>query len=211
MTAHASETGQKTMTSAARRTPRILARSAQAAITAAAVADTFRAAAVRDNYLHHTDASLHKSGLVSMIFVDLMVLATVLFLVWLARCRHNAQELSPQASVPSRGRTIGAWFVPVVNFFAPRQVVLDIGRASSTSWEKGRDTTLVNLWWAAWVTHALVVLASRVVPEPMALLVVAEALMIAAAVLVGLVIERLTVLQNAALRATVAIVPPAKA
>jgi hypothetical protein len=205
VTAHASETGHKTMTSAARKAPRILARSAQAAIAAAAVADIFRAVAVRNDYLHHTEASLHESGLVSMIFVDLMTLATVLFLVWLVRCRNNAQELSSQASVPSRGRTIGAWFVPVVNLFAPRQVVLGIGRASSAAWEERRDTTLVNLWWAAWVAHALVVVASRVAPEPMALLVVAEALMVAAAVPAGLVVERVTVLQNAALRATVAV------
>ncbi|MFF4488194.1 DUF4328 domain-containing protein [Streptomyces sp. NPDC001544] len=99
----------------------------------------------------------------------------------------------------------------MVNFYAPRQVVLDIGRASSGAWGERRDTTLVNLWWAAWVTHALVVVASRLAPEPMALLVVAEALMIAAAVPAALVVERVTALQNAALRATVAGASPAKA
>lgn len=198
------------MTSTARKGPRILARSAQAAIAAAAVADAFRAAAVRDHYLHHTDASLHKSGFISMIFLYLMTLAIVLFLVWLARSRRNAQELSPLASVPSRGRTIGAWFIPVVNLFVPRRLVLDIGRASSASWE--RDTTLVNLWWAAWITHALVlVVAGRVAPGSMAFLVVAEALMIAAAVLLGLVIERITALQSAALGATVPVAPLAQA
>ncbi|MGW2939912.1 DUF4328 domain-containing protein [Streptomyces sp. NPDC001156] len=199
------------MTSTARKAPWILARSAQAAIVVAAVADVFRAAAVRDRYLHRTDASLHKSGFISMIFVYLMTLASVLFLVWLARSRSNAQELSPQASVPSRGWTVGAWFTPVVNFFVPRQLVLDIGRASSASWEHKRDTTLVNLWWAAWITHALVlVVAGWVAPGSMAFLVVAEALMIAAALLVGLVIERITALQGTALGATVPVAPLAQ-
>lgn len=50
------------MTNAARKAPWIPARSAQVAIAAAAVADTFRAAAVRDHNLHHTDASPPKSG-----------------------------------------------------------------------------------------------------------------------------------------------------
>ncbi|MGW9031911.1 DUF4328 domain-containing protein [Streptomyces sp. NPDC055722] len=199
------------MTSTARKAPWILARSAQAAIVVAVVADVFRAAAVRDRYLHRTDASLHKSGFISMIFVYLMTLASVLFLVWLARSRSNAQELSPQASVPSRGWTVGAWFTPVVNFFVPRQLVLDIGRASSASWEHKRDTTLVNLWWAAWITHALVlVVAGWVAPGSMAFLVVAEALMIAAALLVGLVIERITALQGTALGATVPVAPLAQ-
>jgi hypothetical protein len=176
------------------------------------VADAFRAAAVRDHYLHHTDASLHESGFISMIFLYLMTLAIVLFLVWLARSRRNAQELSPRASLPSRGWTIGAWFVPVVNFFVPRRFLLDIGRASSASWVQKRDTTLVNLWWIAWITHALVlVVAGRMAPGSLAVLVVAEALMIAAAVLLGLVIERITALQSTALDATVPVAPLAQA
>jgi hypothetical protein len=119
--------------------------------------------------------------------------------------------LSPRSSVPTPGWTIGAWFIPLVNLVAPRRLVLDIGRASSTSWEETRDTTLVNLWWAAWIGHGLVlVTANRVAPGSMALLVAAEALMIAAAVLLGLVIERITVLQSAALGATVLIEPLAR-
>jgi hypothetical protein len=132
-------------------------------------------------------------------------------LPWLARSRRNAQLLSPRSSVPTPGWTIGAWFIPLVNLVAPRRLVLDIGRASSTSWEETRDTTLVNLWWAAWIGHGLVlVTANRVAPGSMALLVAAEALMIAAAVLLGLVIERITVLQSAALGATVLIEPLAR-
>lgn len=186
------------MTSAARTTPRFLARSAQALIAAAAVADVFRAVAVRDRYLHPTAASLNRSGLVSMIFVNLMTLATVLFLVWLARSRRNALALSPEAAVPSRGWLIGAWFIPVVNLLAPRRIVLDIGRAGSASWEQ-RETTLVNLWWGAWVAHALLLTAvSRVAPGSLPCLVLTEALMLAAAVLAALLIERVTALQGAA-------------
>ncbi|MEV0481978.1 DUF4328 domain-containing protein [Streptomyces sp. NPDC050508] len=196
------------MTSTARKAPWILARSAQAAIAVAAVVDVFRAAAVRDHYLRPTDASLHTSGFIFMIFLYVMTLAIVLFLVWLARSRSNAQALSPGASIPSRGWTIGAWLIPVVNLFVPRRLVLDIGRASSASWEQKRDTTLVNLWWVAWITHALVLVAGgRVAPGSMAFLVVAEALMIVAGVLMGLVIERITALQSAEFGATVPVAP----
>lgn len=198
------------MTSTARRAPRILVRSAQLAIAVSAVADVFRAAAVRDQYLDRSDAS--ESGLISMVFVYLTTLAIVLFLVWLTQSRRNAQELMPGAAVPSRGRTIGMWFIPLVNLIVPRGIILAIGRASSASWEEKRDTTLVNAWWAAWVGHGLVLtVASRVAPGSMAFLVVEEALMIAAAVLAGLVIERITALQNAALGATVPAEPLAQA
>lgn len=190
------------MTSTAHRASWILARCAQVAILVAAVADVFRAAAVRDHYLHGTDTSSHESGFVSMVFVYLMTLAIVLFLVWLARSRRNAQELSPEVSLPSRSWTIGAWFIPGVNFVVPRRFVLDIGRASA-EWEQKRDTALVNLWWGAWITHSVVLLvAVRAAPGSMAFLVMAEALMIAAAVLLGLVIERITTLQSSGLADT---------
>lgn len=199
------------MTSTDRKAPWILARSAQVAIATVAVVDVFRATAVREDHLEHTDASLSTSGSISMIFVYLMTLVVVLFLVWLAQSRRNAEELSPQASLPSRGWAIGAWFIPVVNLFVPRRFALDIGRASSTSWEEKRDTTLVNLWWGAWVGHALVLtVAGLVAPGSMALLVLAEALMISAAVLLGLVIERITTLQGSALGATVSAAPLAQ-
>jgi len=171
-----------------------LARCAQAATAAAAVADVFRAAAVRERSLHPTASS---SGLASMVFVYLMTLAVVLFLVWLARCRRNAQVLSPEAPLPGRGWLIGAWFVPGVNFVVPRGFVLAIGRESSAAW--GRGAVLVNLWWAAWVVHAVVVtVGSRVAPGSMGFLVVSSGLMVAAAGLLGVVIQRVTGLQGAA-------------
>ncbi|MFI0968131.1 DUF4328 domain-containing protein [Streptomyces sp. NPDC021080] len=198
------------MASTARKAPGTLARCAQTAIGVAAVADVFRATALRNHRLHPFDPSL-ESGDVSRVSANLMILAIVLFLVWLAAARNNAQLLSPRSPVPTRGWTIGTWFVPVVNLFAPRRLVLDIGRASSPSWEEKRGTTLVNLWWAAWITHALVATgAALVAPKSLALLVVTEALMIAAAVLLGLVIERITALQSAALGTTVVVEPLAR-
>jgi len=50
----------------------------------ASAADMLRAAAVRDRYLGPTDASLHRSGFNSMVFVCLMTPAIVLLLVRLS-------------------------------------------------------------------------------------------------------------------------------
>ncbi|MGW1966215.1 hypothetical protein ACWCPD_38870 [Streptomyces sp. NPDC001935] len=70
----------------------------------------------------------------------------------------------------------------------------------------------MNLWWAAWLAHGLVLLtANQIAAGPVVFLVAAEVLMIAAAVLLGLVIERITVLQSAALATTVLVEPLAQA
>lgn len=181
--------------------PWLLARIAQGAIAAVAVSDVFRELAVRAHHLHPTDASLRKSGFTSMIFAYLMTVALVLFLVWLGRCRRNAEVLSPGTATVSGVWAVMAWLIPVINWWVPRRFVLDIQRASTDTPEKGHTTALVNTWWAAWVAHmAVSVVGLRTSQEgAMTYLVVSEALNITAAVLAICVINRITALQRAAI------------
>jgi hypothetical protein len=58
--------------------PRLHAGFAQCAIGVAAVADVYRATAVRAHVVHPTDASLKESGFASMVFVYAMTAAAVL-------------------------------------------------------------------------------------------------------------------------------------
>ncbi|MCD9878409.1 DUF4328 domain-containing protein [Streptomyces guryensis] len=184
--------------------PWLLARFAQVAIAAAAVADVFRALALRAHELHPTNASLNEFGFRSMVFVNLMTAAAVVFLVWFSRCRRNARVLSPgTASQPGMWAVV-AWLIPVVNLWVPRWLVLEVHRASGPGTaEKGRDEVLVNVWWAAWAGHTVIAMASQFEGgTSMPLLAVTEALNLAAAVLAMFVIQRITALQGAALRAT---------
>ncbi|WP_030927726.1 DUF4328 domain-containing protein [Streptomyces sp. NRRL S-646] len=183
--------------------PWLLARFSQAAIAAAAAADVFRALALRAHDLHPTNASLNKSGFRSMVFVYLTTAAAAFFLVWFSRCRRNARVLSPGVASEPGVWAVVAWLIPVVNLWVPRGLVLDVLRASSLgTTEKGRDEVLVNVWWVAWAGHTVIAMASRLGDgTSMPLLLVTEALNLAAAVLVMFVIQRITGLQGTALRA----------
>ncbi|MEV6945831.1 DUF4328 domain-containing protein [Streptomyces sp. NPDC051172] len=182
--------------------PWLLARFAQAAIAAAAVADVFRVLALRAHGLHPTNASLNESGFRSMVFVNLLAAAAVVFLVWFSRCRRNARVLSPGAASQPGVWAVVAWLIPVVNLWVPRELVLEVHRASSLGTaETGRDEVLVNVWWAAWAGHTAIGMATRFGGGTwMPHLVVTEALNLAAAVLAVFVIQRITALQSAALR-----------
>jgi hypothetical protein len=60
----------------------------------------------------------------------------------------------------------------------------------------------VNVWWGAWVAHALAAsVALAAAPTSLPLLVVSEVLMVAAGALVICVIQRITALQDAPLAA----------
>jgi hypothetical protein len=189
--------------------PWLLARLAQGAIALAAVADVFRAMALREHRLHPTDdAALSRSGLTSMVFLYVMTAATVLFLVWFSRCRRTAQVLSPGAAAGSGVWAVVAWFVPVVNLWAPRLLVLDVWHASSAGDTDGEtagrlNDALVNAWWAAWVGHAVTTAGAQLgAGTSLPLLAVSETLELVAAVLAIYVIQRITAaLQSAALQA----------
>jgi hypothetical protein len=192
------------MTTPTRSAPWLLARFAQGAIAGAAVADVCHALAETEHHLHPTNVSLAEAAYATMIFFYLMMAAIVLFLVWLGRCRRNAQTLSPKAPITTGAWAVGAWFTPLVNFWVPRGFVLEIGRATSPTWEKGRNTTLVNAWWVAFAVHTFMTLV-RVPADTDAMVIatlqtVITALDVAAAVLVILLIERITALQGAALQ-----------
>ncbi|GHH59188.1 hypothetical protein GCM10018781_01910 [Kitasatospora indigofera] len=73
------------------------------------------------------------------------------FLGWIRRCRLNAEILSSTTHTYGRGRALGVWFIPVLMWWAPRRVVLDIRRAggsAGTPW-------LINTWWTAWLAKSV--------------------------------------------------------
>ncbi|MGA5320007.1 DUF4328 domain-containing protein [Streptomyces seoulensis] len=82
--------------------------------------------------------------------VVLLTATAVVYLCWLWRVRVNAEVFDASSQSMKRGWTIGGWFVPVVNFWFPRRIVLDAWDASAP---QGRPAGhgLVNGWWALWL------------------------------------------------------------
>jgi hypothetical protein len=72
--------------------------------------------------------------------------------LWLTRTRRNAQLLRPRS--PHTRSTVWAWlgwWVPVVAYWFPFQVVRDIRRATLD--ERHRTNTVVGWWWALWLLY----------------------------------------------------------
>ncbi|MFF6998195.1 DUF4328 domain-containing protein [Streptomyces sp. NPDC008313] len=187
-------------------TPWVLARLAQGAVAVAAVADVFRAVELRDQHAHRTDASSSGSGFASMVFVYVMTVTVVLFLMWFTRCRRIARALAPGAVTGSEPWAVASWLIPVINLWAPRRLVLEVRDASAGGASgRRRDGILVNCWWAAWAGHAVVTAVTQAGDGvSMPALLLSEALMLTAAVLAILVVQRVTGLQSAALSAVAA-------
>jgi hypothetical protein len=84
----------------------------------------------------------------------------VCFLVWIHRASHNARALGSRGMVHSPGWAVGGFFVPVLNFFRPYQVVTELWRASDPAHPQGGGAwktekqplpSFLSLWWAGWL------------------------------------------------------------
>jgi hypothetical protein len=103
------------------------------------------------------DTAEKLSVLVSTPVALLMLVAGVVFILWAYNARINAERLTP-ATEHRRSRVwvwLG-WFVPVVNFWFPKQVIDDIWRASDPRQQNVplRQRTkdkLTTLWWTGFV------------------------------------------------------------
>jgi len=93
----------------------------------------------------------------------LLVVAVVLFLVWLYRAVSNANRLAFWMRF-TPGWAVGWFFIPIANLFRPLQVVREVWRVCDPSPAAGtaagrrdlRVSPLVPVWWAAWLLSDIV-------------------------------------------------------
>lgn len=93
--------------------------------------------------------------------IAVLIAAGVPFLMWFHRSRLNAGAFDAGSMRMGPGWAIGAWFVPVVNFWFPKKIANDIWDASSPPGPDGTvrhraSRGLLTAWWALWLVTAFV-------------------------------------------------------
>ncbi|MFE9860290.1 DUF4328 domain-containing protein [Streptomyces sp. NPDC005780] len=171
-----------------------------------------------DDFLRYDEAALDRADMLYRFSGSPQMMtflaAAVVFLVWFRRVRLNAEVFDARAQPMRPGWSIGAWFIPVANFFLPYRVASGIWTASTPAGRPVASRALLNAWWAGLIGSRLFgVWAERryaaaeevdEVLDGFGLVIAADVLDIAAAVLAILFVRRLTAMQGerAARRAT---------
>ncbi|GAA5010795.1 DUF4328 domain-containing protein [Streptomyces hyderabadensis] len=81
-----------------------------------------------------------------------LLAAAVVWVCWFRRMRQNAESFAPGRIRYRPGLAVGSWFIPVVNFFLPKQIANDIWTAT-TGRPAGARRWLMHTWWWLWVAH----------------------------------------------------------
>ncbi|MDX6315070.1 MAG: hypothetical protein QOF44_4534 [Streptomyces sp.] len=77
----------------------------------------------------------------------LLVLTAWVFLLWLRRARTVAEALSPEGHRHRFGWVVGAWLIPVVQYFLPKRIINDVWAASCPADRVRRTSVLLTSWW----------------------------------------------------------------
>lgn len=99
---------------------------------------------VTDAELNADDARMRLVGLLQF---AAYIAGAVVFIRWLHRAYRNVDSVAPQERRYGHGWAIGAWFVPILSLWRPKQVVNDVWRAG------GGDGpgALLWFWWAVFL------------------------------------------------------------
>jgi Domain of unknown function (DUF4328)/Septum formation len=85
------------------------------------------------------------------------LVSTVLWLTWFHRAYRNLPSLAPIGLRYGTGWAVGAWFVPILNLFRPKQIANDIWRGAdpeppeSGGWTDRPVAPVVHWWWVSWL------------------------------------------------------------
>jgi hypothetical protein len=155
-----------------------------------------------------------RADLAAMLSLVAIVATGVAFIAWFYRAYVNIERLGACGLRATKGWSIGVWFIPFLNLVRPKQLMDDIWRASDPAlpateargWQGRAVPGLLHGWWALFLISGVVsnVAAQMVIdagsaPERTSagqISMIADAGIIAAAVLAVLVVRAVTARQE---------------
>jgi hypothetical protein len=102
-------------------------------------------------------ASDDQTATIGIVEVVVLVIAAACFIGWFHSAYSNLLRLGATSTRYGPGWAIGAWFVPILNLWRPKQIANDIWRGSDPgrpgeqpSWSEP-VSPLLWFWWGGWL------------------------------------------------------------
>jgi Domain of unknown function (DUF4328) len=108
--------------------------------------------AVTDSELDGND---NRQAAVAFLNFGGLIACGVFFIRWLRAACRNADVVAPGLRRYGHGWAIGAWFVPFLNLWRPKQIVNDVWRAGGSRGSSERLPWWLDVWWAGWIASGI--------------------------------------------------------
>jgi hypothetical protein len=102
------------------------------------------------------NANDRRQQLIGLLQLLVLLPTSLLFLIWTHRVHRNLLVLGARHLKFTPGWAVGWWFVPIMNWFRPYQVMKEIWKASDPvvglsdpySWQTATTPSIMPWWWA---------------------------------------------------------------
>jgi len=112
--------------------------------------------------LQQADDAEHLLSIGSVVWLISLVAGAIGFLIWWYRAYDNLPGLTGYSRRYGRGWAVGAWFVPILSLFRPKQIGNDIWRGGDPEargnqrWSNLQVSPLVHWWWAVYLLSGVI-------------------------------------------------------
>ena len=105
------------------------------------------------------DASDSRQATIGVAQTAVLIVGAIFFIRWFYQAYENVVGLGAKDLRFRTGWAIGAWFVPILNLFRPKQIANDIWRASDPDaaadlgldWKGGPVPAFLAGWWGSFI------------------------------------------------------------
>ena len=103
-----------------------------------------------------------REQLIAVIYMIVYIISAVTFIQWFRRAYFNLHSLVPNLTY-SEGWAAGSWFVPVIGFFRPYQIMVELYNKTIARLVERKlfenqsfDLSFVKVWWALWIIVSII-------------------------------------------------------
>jgi uncharacterized protein DUF4328 len=111
--------------------------------------------------LSEATANDTRQRIIGLAEILMRIVVVVLFIMWLRRAYYNIRRLGFNTRYTD-GWAAGAWFVPIMNLYAPYQIVKEVwdntqfkAQQNSTN-PTHKTSTIIGVWWFLWIVSSII-------------------------------------------------------
>ena len=103
-----------------------------------------------------------RQQLIGVLQLTLIILTAIIFLLWTHRANENLSALGAKDLRFTPGWAVGNFFIPILNFFRPAQVMAEIWKASDprdesgVEWKTATSLPIISWWWIAYIGSGII-------------------------------------------------------